>query len=80
MEPTLPAACGGGPHAGYVNHSVPASRSKLGDDSDTAEQRFHEMPCYTFDEAAYVFAFWGRNSELKLLSVEQMLQPLDLGV
>jgi len=37
-----------------------------------ASLTYPEMPCYTFNEEASVFVFWGRNTELRLLSQAQM--------
>lgn len=34
--------------------------------------QYPEMPCYTFNEDVGVFVFWGRNSDLRLLSDAQM--------
>jgi len=33
---------------------------------------FPEMPCYTFNEILGVFVFWGRNADLRLLSLAQI--------
>ncbi len=73
LEPSLPAMCGGGlgpgtSTLGQVNHTTPNSRNEL---------LFQDMPCYTFNEAAGVFVFWGRNAELQLLSVAQMKKQKD---
>ncbi len=70
LEPTLPAACGGGLGAGWSSGGG-ANRSAQ---DGGAERLFPEMPCYTFDEAAGLFVYWGRNADLRLLSAAQMQQ------
>ncbi len=69
----MPAVCGGGANPGYINHTTPNSR----DYPAQIGHLFQDMPCYKFNEAAGVFMFWGRNTELQLLPAEQMQQQLD---
>ncbi len=59
LEPALPAACGGGGRSGDGWYGSGA-------------EEYPDMPCYTFDETANAFAFWGRNTVLHLLSATQM--------
>ncbi len=56
----MPAFCGG---------DVDGNSAGVG---NLLEGEFPDMPCFTFDEAAGRFAFWGRNAELRLVSAAQM--------
>ena len=58
--------------------SLPAS---CGGGADAGAGGYPDMPCYTFDEAARAFAYWGRNAALRLLPAAHMRadDPPDVG-
>ncbi len=64
LAPALPAACGGGADSGGAG---PA-----GGAGGAGAEVYPHIPCYTFDEAARAFAYWGPNAALRLLPAAQM--------
>ncbi len=70
-EPDLPLACGGnrtvGSGAGSGSGSGSSTGTAGGGDGGGSGGAGRDLACFVFDERVGRFAYWGRNSDLRLV-------------